>query len=181
MKYKSFFLVAFLGMMLLTSCGKQLTYFTQDLYDEYNWSESELKQIQFYVSQDIELYRTASGGSSAIEDGKIKIKDQRKIDQVIIKEGTPGILTFTPKDNRYAVSFDDSGAFLIFAPGRKTQGRYTLRAKEWNGRGEGGIITYNGKEYYTSTENAYAALMVDLKKARKSVTTVNKASGRKVN
>lgn len=181
MKNHSIYLLTLLSMILLSSCGKQLTYFTQNLYDEYNWSESELKQIQFYVSQDIELYRTAEGGNSSIEDGQIKVKSQRKVDQVIIKAGTPGILSFSPKDNRYAICFDDSGAYLIFGPGKKTRGRYTLRAKEWKERGQGGIVTYNGEEYYTSTENAYAALMVDLRKARKSVVKTKKASGVKVN
>jgi len=88
MKKYTYYLLVLLGMMLLTSCGKQLTYFTQNLYDEYNWSESELKQIQFYVSQDIELYRTAEGGNSTIEDGQIKVKShpfhQKTIDMLLV-------------------------------------------------------------------------------------------------
>jgi len=181
MKTSPYYVLAVLSLVLLTSCSKQLTYFTQNLYDEYNWSEAELKQIQFYVSQDIELYRTAEGGNSTIEDGQIKIKSKRKVDQITIKAGTPGVLSFSPKDNRYAVSFDDAGAYLIFGPGKKTRGRYTLRAKEWKDRGQGGIITYNGEEYFTSTDSAYAALMVDLRKARKSIVKKEKASGVKVN
>ncbi len=181
MKASARIFTLFILTLLFSSCGKQLTYFTQNLYDEYGWSEAELKRIQFYVSQDIQLYRSLEGGNSTIEDGQIKIKSRRKVDEITIKAGTPGTLIFSPKEDRYAVSFDDSGAYLMFGPGKKTRGRYTLRAKEWKARGQGGIVTYDNAEYFTNTESAYAALMVDLRKARKSVVKKETASGRKVN
>lgn len=173
--------ISILAVMVMSSCSKRLTYFTQNLYEEQNWSPAELKQIQFYLSQDIELYRIVSGGASKIEDGQIKLEDKRKVDQVLIKRGTPGTFIFSPKENRYAVSFDNSGAYLMFGPGKKTSGRYVLRAKEWKARGQGGLITYGEEEYLTGTENAYAALMVDLKRARKTSVKTETASGRKVN
>jgi len=165
----------------MISCSKNLTYFTQNLYEENRWSEDELRRIQFYVSEDIVLYRTASGGSSSIEDGKIEIKDRQKVDEIVIKEGTPGTVVFIPEEDKYGVSFDDSGAFLVFGPGKNTRGRYTLKAKRWRENRRGGIITYDGQEYYTDSQSAYAALMVDLRKARKSTVTKSTASGRKVN
>ncbi len=181
MNYSRLVAVSLFATILLSSCAKRLTYFTQNLYEDNNWSQSELKRIQFYLSKDIELYRTMSGGSSTIQDGKIKLEDKRKVDQILIKKGTPGTFVFSPKENRYAVSFDNSGAYLMFGPGKKTNGRYVLRAKEWRSRGQGGIITYGEEEYYTGTENAYAALMVDLKKARKTSVNTKTASGSKVN
>lgn len=181
MKTYKFYLLAIVITSLFSSCSKQLTYFTQDLYDQNGWGEEQLKQIQFYVSQDIELYRTDEGGRSTIEDGQIKVKSRRKVDQITIKEGTPGTLIFSPKKNRYAISFDETGAYLVFGPGQKTRGRYTLRAKEWKKRGQGGTVTYENVEYYTGSESAYAALMVDLRKARKSVVKKETVSGRKVN
>ncbi len=172
---------AFGFLISMTSCSKNLTYFTQDLYAENQWNENELRSIQFYVSQDIVLYRTASGGSSTIEDGKIEIKSRRKVDEIKIKRGTPGTVVFLPEEDKYGVSFDDSGAFLIFGPGKNTRGRYTLKAKKWRVNRRGGIITYNGEEYYTDSDSAYAALMVDLRKAQKSSVSKSTASGRKVN
>ncbi|MFT5383814.1 MAG: hypothetical protein ACI81W_001214, partial [Saprospiraceae bacterium] len=38
--------------LLISSCSPKLTPFTEDLQQENGWSESELKQIQFYVSKD---------------------------------------------------------------------------------------------------------------------------------
>ena len=181
MKKSALALSAFCVIVLLSSCSKNLTYFTQDLYEENQWSEQDLKQIQFYLSQSITLFRSDERGTSQIKDGKIEIKDSRKVDEIVIKAGTPGALVFMPEQGKYGVSFDDSGAFLMFGPGKRTNGRYTLKAKKWRENRRGGIITYDNQEYYTESQIAYASLMVDLKKARKSTVSSKKASGRKVN
>ena len=167
--------------LLMSSCSKNLTYFTQDLYEENNWSEQDLKQIQFYLSKSITLYRSDEGGTSQIKDGKIEVKSNRKVDKIEIEAGTPGALVFMPEQGKYGVSFDNSGAFLMFGPGKRTNGRYTLKAKKWRENRRGGIITYDNQEYFTDSESAYASLMVDLRKARKSSVSSTKASGRKIN
>ena len=166
-------------IFLLSACTTQLSYFTQDLQDGYNWTESELKKIQFFLSEDIHLVRAKSKEISKIEDGSITIQSGSSIDQVIIEAGTPGVVVFTPKANRFAVSFDDdSSNYLIFGPSPNSKGRYVLMAKKWNA--QSGIVTYGGKEYRTSSANAFAALMVDVNNAMKVSTTQSKASGRTI-
>ncbi len=173
-----FIAVAFSSIML-TSCSKKLTYFSEKLQRDFDWSEQELQRIQFYVSQDIQLYRVKSDGGSVIEGGQIKIKDQTVVDEVLIKRGTPGILVFSPNEKRFAVSFDsDSDKYLMFGPSDKNGGRYSLLAKEWKRRG--GIITYGGEKYRTNSNSAYASLMVDIKKANNSTKRSETAGGRKV-
>ena len=63
-------LAAFFGTI---GCGPTLMPFTQKLYEENRWSDAELKNIQFYVSRDIILWREATEGSSKIAQGKIKL------------------------------------------------------------------------------------------------------------
>ena len=163
----------------LTSCSKKLTYFSERLQKQYDWSESELERIQFYVSQDIRLYKSSSSGNSKIEGGKIKVKDNSRVNEVLIKRGTPGTLVFTPNEKRFAVSFEnDDGNFLMFGPSDKNNGRYTLLAKDW--KRNNGIITYGGTEYRTGSESAFAALMVDIKKAKNSTVKRKTARGRTV-
>jgi len=178
MKYLK--LLTMLSIVLCaSSCSKTLTYFTDDLYEDNNWSEEELKQIQFYLSEDIRLERVYGSGGSNIENGQIKIKSERKIDEVIIKEGTPGLLVFSPKENRFALSFDENPEkYLMFGPNEKAKGRYVLLAKKW--RKNGGIISYGGDEYKTTSDSAYAALMVDISKARKTSKKSNTAGGRRI-
>lgn len=138
-----------------------------------------MKQIQFYLSQDIQLERHLGGEFSDIKDGQIKIESGSKVEKVVIRAGTPGVVVFSPKTERFAVSFDDNPEnYLLFGPNPKAKGRYVLLAKKW--RKNAGIITYGNKEYRTSSQSAYAALMVDIKKASRTDYTKSTASGRTI-
>jgi len=168
--------------LLISSCSPKLTPFTENLYNENGWSENELKQIQFYTSKDIVLRRQASKGSSKIERGEIKIVDGKRVEQIVIRKGTPGVFLFTPRSDRFAVSFessDEEDPYLIFGPSKKARGRYVLRAKEWENRQ--GKVSYAGRTYYTPSESAYAVLMVDLRRIRDTKVKSRTAGGRKVN
>ena len=179
MKYLNFLFV--LGFVAFSSCSPRLTPFTQDLYDENGWTDDDLKRIQFYLSEDIILRRGVTSGSSSINSGKIKIVDGKKIEETIIKKGTPGVLIFKPKEDRFAISFEPGDKrFLIFGPSQRNNEKYSLRAASWDKSNNQGEVTYNGKKYYTPTKSAYAVLMVDLKKVGNSTIKSRTAKGRTV-
>ena len=167
-------------LFLASACSPRLSPFTQRLYDDNNWTENELKSIQFYVSQDIVLHREIASGESRIESGEIKMVDGRKVEEVVVRKGTPGVLIFLPKENRFAVSFENNGddRYLMFGPNPKAGNRYVLLASDWKRRR--GKVSYDGKSFYTPSESAYAALMVDLKKIRKVSVKSRTAKGRKI-
>lgn len=163
----------------MSSCGPNLKYFTEDLYDEYNWSDNELKRIQFYVSQDIVLYKGMSDNDTKIRDGKIRVESDRKVEEIVIRKGTPGVFIQSPKEDRFAISFDDGrGQFLMFGPNPKANGRFVLLAKDWNRRS--GKVSYGGQTYETDSSSAYAALMVDIKRAKKTKYKSKQADGQRV-
>ena len=166
-------------ILSLSSCSKRLSYFTEDLYKEHNWSVEELKQVQFYLSEDIVLYRELQSESAAIDDGKIKLSNGRKVDEIVFKKGTPGVLSFSPKENRFAINFDDDDRFLMFGPNQKAGGRFVLLAKDWNR--SAGTITYGGESYRTSNASAFASLLVDLDNVGRTSYNSEKADGRKIN
>ncbi len=88
---------------------------------------------------------------------------------------------FRPKENRFAVSFESGeNRFLIFGPSRRNDGKYTLRAAEWDKEMQQGQVTYNNKKYYTPSKSAYATLLVDLKKVRNNSIKSRTAKGRTV-
>ena len=180
MNFLKIFFSILVGGFLLTSCGPKLTPFTQQLYDEQQWSDDELKQIQFYTSENIVLHRQLTRGESEIVSGEIKIRNGKKVDEVVIKKGTPGVLLFRPKEDKFAISFeaDNDDRFLVFGAAKKRRGQYRLQAKDWNKRY--GKVTYEGKQYKTSSESAYAALMVDLKRIRNTEVRSRVAKGRTV-
>jgi len=163
-----------------SSCSNNLKYFTKDLYQENRWTDSELERIQFYVSEDIVLQRQLRGENSRITDGKIRVVDGSKIEEIVIEKGTPGIMIESPDRNKFAISFDssDESKFLMFGANPKANGRFVLLAKDWNRRW--GKVTYGDQVYETSSASAYAALMVDIKKAKKISVRSERARGNRV-
>ncbi len=171
-----------LGVLLLfaSSCAPKLTPFTQDLYEDYGWSEAELKKVQFYLSSPITLRRGVSSGSTEIISGKIKMINGKQMEEVVIESGTPGVLMFQPKTNRFAISFEEGGKdrYLMFGPNPKSNDRFVLLAKGWEKTQ--GKITYEGKTWVTPSRSAYAALMVDLRKVKQVSVDTRKARGRSI-
>lgn len=169
-----------LVVLFLASCAPSLKYYTKEIHDDSRWSDSELGKIQFYLSNDIFLWRDVNRGESVITNGKIKMVDGREVEEIVIKKGTPGAFLFSPQKNHYAVSFDnnDDSKYLIFGPSEKVNGRYVLLAKDWDRRF--GKVTYGDKVYKTTNESAFAYLMVDVDKTRRTKVSTTKALGRKV-
>lgn len=174
--------LAFLGVfsvVLFSACSNRLSYFTDELNERYRWTETELKKIQFYVSQDIVMKREVTGGDREVVSGKIKIEDGRKVEEVVIRKGTPGAYLFSPKEDRFAIGFEESNdRYLIFGPSPKYSDRFVLLASDWDRRS--GEVTYDNKTWKVSSDNAYAALLVDLRKINKVDVNSRVAKGRKV-
>lgn len=173
-------LMAFAAIAFLAGCGPTLTPFTQDLYDEAGWSEDELKRVQFYVSRDIVLYREYARGEARIANGKIRMKDGRQIEEVIIRRGTQGALLFIPKRNRFAISFEsgNESPFLMFGPNPKIGNRYALLAKEW--KKHSGKVHYADRVYQVESDAAFASLLVDIDRIGETRVRRKFAKGREV-
>jgi len=167
------------GILSLSSCSKNLHYFTDRMQNEYEWEERELKKIQFFLSEDIVLTRARRGGKTNIKDGKIQVKKDSRVEEIRFKRGTPGTVIFSPQSDRVAVSFESGpDKFLMFGPNKKANGRFVLLAKDWDKNV--GKISYDGKTYDTTSESAYAGLLVQLKGSGEVVYKSRKADGRKV-
>jgi hypothetical protein len=167
-------------VLFLTSCSPRYTYFTEDLNKKQNWSQEDLMRIQFYVSKDILLTRAIDAGETSITEGKIRIKNGRKVEQVLIKAGTPGVLVLMPKEDRFAISFEESDneAYLMFGPNPKNFDRFALLAQDWNR--ENGKVHYRDKVYDVDSASAYASLMVDLRKVGENQYETHRAQGRTI-
>ncbi len=165
---------------MLSSCSNNLRYFTSDMQREAGWNQSDLERIQFYTSEDIILFRRLKQEDSRITDGKIRIVDGSEVEEFIIEKGTPGVVIGMPGDNRLAVSFEEgvNSRYLVFGPGQSSNGRYVLLAKDWSR--SYGKINYGHQIFETTTASAYAALLVDIKKAGDTKFKSSRASGNRV-
>jgi len=165
--------------MLFSSCGPRLSPLTQRMVDEQSWQEDELKRIQFYLSEDLVLTREVRNGNTQIRNGQVKMVDGRQVEQVVFKRNTPGVFVFSPKTQRMAVSFEQGDdAFLVFGPNPKAGNRYTLLASDWNRRS--GSVTYDGRTWRVNAADAYASLMIPLKRLRDNDVKGKVVGGRKL-
>ena len=162
----------------LSSC-KNLVPYTDAMKKKYNWGESEIKRIQFYVSHDIILHREALKGSTDIVQGKIKTIHGSKVEEIIIPAGRKGVVTEIPNDKKLLVSFEQSDdRYLSFGVNPNASDRYVLLASDW--KNEMGKVHYAGNEYYTDPDSKYASLLVDLRKIENMEVKQRVAKGRKV-
>jgi len=169
-----------MAIFLLSACSPKLSPFTDNVYEEFDHSDRTLSQVQFYLSSDIILYRDFGGSESRVENGVIKFVDGRKIEEVIFKKGTPGVYLFSPKNERVAIAFEEgTDNYLMFGANDKAGGRFVLLAKEWRKRR--GKVSYAGEVWNTTDESAYANLLVDLDRARKTSVSKKTVGGRRVN
>lgn len=107
------------------------------------------------------------------------MRQGRRVEEIIIPSGTPGVLSFMPKHNRLAISFENGkDRFLMFGPNPKHDGRYVLLGSSWNRNS--GEITYQGKKYRTSSRSAFAGLLVDLESMNKVSVRRRKVDGKKI-
>jgi len=177
---KSLTLPTLLLFILCSSCTPVYTYFTQDIYQQQQWSEEELKHVQFYTSNDIVLTRQIGTGETTIAGGKIIIKNGQRYEKVVIPGGTPGVLVLMPREDRLAISFEDkdNDAFLMFGPNPDFGNRFALLAQDWEQ--EQGQVHYKDNVYTVDAEHAYAALMVDLRKEGHDQYATKSVKGRTI-
>lgn len=174
------YLYLLLAIGLFSSCSPQLSVFNQELYETQNWSDDELSRIQFFLSEDLTIYRYLDEESgTTITSGQIKMVDGRKTEQIFFPRLTPGIFLFRPKDEHFAISFEDKGDtyYLTFGPNPKYGGEYMLLATEWDRKS--GKVTYAGKRFYTNSAEI-PRLLVNLKQESRNTTEGRTAGGRTV-
>lgn len=158
------------------SCSNYLTPFSSDVEKDAALSTEQLKQIQFYNSSDIVLYRNLTNAEAEISQGKLKVVKGQNIEEIIIKSGTPGIVISKEENGSLLVSFDDDGSYLRFGPNYGYGGRYTLMAKNWEGKN--GLVQYGNKEYQTSAQSSFSYLMIDMSKINNTNIQSREATGK---
>jgi hypothetical protein len=78
-----------------------------------------------------------------------------------------------------AVSFErNDDDFLVFGPNPKAGNRYTLLASDWDRRS--GSVTYSGKTWSVNSSDAYASLLIPLKRLQDKDVNGKIVGGRKL-
>lgn len=164
--------------LLAVSCTPQLTPFTTSVQEQIGLSDEQLKQVQFYNSSPIVIYRQVSNNATEVISGEIKMVNGRKIEEVVINSGTPGVLLKQTEKGKFVISFEaGNNRHLYFGENPKRGGVYSLMAKDWQ---EGAKVEYDGKLYRIKPAGTRTILMVSMKNLRDYQVKSRKVSGRTV-
>ena len=122
--------------------------------------------IQFYFSNDFVLRRGENTATNETQKGELTVKKDSKVEEIIIKAGTPCIIREVVDGNRVKVSFEDKvNKYLVFGSVNNRDGYYTLMAREWkNGLGE---VNYGEQIYYSSKGSKDIFLALKMKSLEK--------------
>lgn len=177
MKY---FLIIFIGV-LLTSCGRKVA-FTNQIKDEFGLdAETQLKKVQFYISQTIVLQRVKqSGTQGTTESGALVTNKNREEDRITIQAQTPAIFEKYGPTGEMTIRFEvGQGRVLSFNVRQQgnTSRYYLVAAWDMN---RGGELTYGNEKYTVQSSAGNAYLMVMLKNLQKTKRKDRVVKGMKV-
>ena len=162
-------LQALLTLLLVVSsaCASappNLVPFSQKLVTQYSLSDSNITNLQYYVSNSIILQRELSRGDVGVTPGHtLRVVNDKRVEEVVILPKTPGIaLRMQADGNSLETSFEE-GKNLIFCTLRSNGGHgdlFRLCGQEWDGLVL--KVDYGGLRYGTVGPSADAYLMIDL-------------------
>ena len=172
----------------LSACGPSRIYFTVETKQRLDKAGIGMQKVQFYPSSDIVLVRQLNTEEVDVVKGRVKVEGGRKVEEIIIPAGTPGVCEFND-ERMLRVSFDQGdGRLLVFQVERRegnvvSGSHFKIAAKEWTTLNNGsrvGSIDYNGI-IFTLVRGQDTRLMIDRSVVSRTERNTSVAKGRKVN
>jgi len=165
--------------ILFASCATRVPY-TDKIREDFDLNEKRLKQVQFYTSTEIILYRASSSGSRGTQDGGVLVENSNKReDRIIIPPNTKCIFDGFDGDGTMLIRFEQgANRVLRFKVKPSGNNRYYLEAIWRDGKGE---IQYAGATYQATAGSGSAYLLVPIKKLQRNQRQDRIVRGVKVN
>lgn len=177
MKTTHLFAIVIFSGLFFSSCSPKVAY-TNYLVNKYKLTESDLKKIQFYTSEDIILTTQESNSKTETSDGSLVISSNTSEDQILIKKGTPGVMEKQIGSDKISISFEvGEGKYLVFGSNGQRE-PFKLQAEKWEG-GRGKLM-YAGKTYYATGLSGNSYLLIQIKKFQKRKSNQTVVEGRKI-
>lgn len=153
----------------LTSCGSKIA-FTNQIKDEFGLdAATQMKKVQFYISQTIILQRVRQSGTQGTADKGVLVSNKSKEeDRITIQAQTPAIFESYGSNGEMVIRFEvGQGRVLSFNVRQEgATSKYYLLAN-WD-MNRGGELTYGNEKYTVQSSAGNAYLMVMLKKLQKT-------------
>jgi len=159
MKY--LFLVMVSIMIMGCSQKVEHTSFSSDIVNKYALDDFDMKNIQFFVSNDIILYKEKAVDASSVIDGKLVVNQSQHSNVIKIEAGTPCVVVCS-SSHQIKVSFDNGIELTFLNPHKKCckkNTKYYLAANKV----KNGVATVDilGETYIVQQKSAFAYLTIE--------------------
>lgn len=133
-----------LSLGMLSACSTpHYVPFTQELRYSENLSENDLTRLQYYICPPLKMARAVELTQKNINDGRLVMKMERNLEEVVVPSWTPGI-AIKNSEHHLTVSFEEGTYFHFGVEQGKSSGFYTPLGREFEGLFK---IPYSGKLY----------------------------------
>jgi len=168
-------LIIFISLLLGGACTSTKMAFTPAIQKQNDFSESTLKHIQFYTSEEIILYNSKEAEGVSVSNGKILLNSDKEFEKIVIPKNTPCVLERMVSQDKLILSFEyGNGKILYFT--NNNNAYYSLSATDW--AGGVGRVKYVNKFYYTNAGTVF--LTVKTKNFNRIRNKQRIVSGRKI-
>lgn len=146
---------------VLNSC---ITYspFVEPMLREFKLDSKNIKSVQFYLSEEIFLFKVQGQQSISKQDGGFVQAAQRISDKITIKRNTPCVVERIDKDGYFYVRFEE-GKDKVLKFRQSDNNRYLLYSEIVNDRYQ---VGYGGELYFVNKPSLVAFLMVRIKEEK---------------
>jgi hypothetical protein len=136
----------------------------------------ELRTVQVYNDKAIVMRRKANSSEVSQSGGKLVMVDGEQVLEVVIRAGTPGVITGV-QNGEFLVRFE-AGAGKVLQFYKNTKGAFQIDADKWIG--QKGQIKYANLEFLVEAESNDVILMFKEKKRYKSASNLRTVKGLRV-
>ena len=166
--------------------GPERLPFTDGLAANYGLVEDQKQDLQYYLSDRIELVRTAESGQVGVRDGILVDHSYSDSDRVVVEPGTPGVV-LASGPNWMAVSFAKGRYFYFVSDpprsawrgGDWAPGRYYLY-QPGPVNGLPGPVQFDNALYYATGNSYQAFLVVDRESFARATGREERLPGRRL-
>jgi hypothetical protein len=141
--------------------------FTEPMLTEFKLDNKNIKSVQFYLSEEILMYRIQQEQALGKQDGAFVKSTGGVSEKIRIKRKTPCVVERIDKDGFFYVRFEE-GKDKVLKFRRADNNRYYLATEIINNRHQ---ISYGGELYYVNTPSLISFLMVRIRNEKGSSNT----------
>ena len=152
------------AIFTLGSCATPYAPFTEPMLTELKLDTKNIKNVQFYISDEIFLFKLESQQAVGKQDGAFIKTVGGLSEKISIKRHAPCIVERIDKDGIFHVRFEE-GKDKVLKFKKADNNRYYLHTEIVNNRHQ---VSYGGETYYANSPSLIsfiAVKMIDTKNA----------------